>query len=269
MTTIPQNNELLKQLIKLLQAHRGLYQQERVFQRVALLVLAEIVVFARHTVTQLLLALGRAETDWSSWYRLFSQGRFPYDGASRVLLEETLQHVGRQQLYVVAGDATQTRRSSGQMEGAHWLHNPQSPVFKRGIHLAQRWFNGSWLLPAENGYSRAVPLWWQPAFTAKSQPQTTAPRKEWAAARDFLRWLKAQLTQHGRAEQPILMVGDGHYDTLGLWRELPAGIILLARSAKNRVCGRCPARPRAPIANMVSAPPHRPPTGATARAGVV
>ena len=57
MTTIPQNDELLKQLIKLLKAHRHLFKQERVFQRIALLVIGELVIFARHTVTQILFSL--------------------------------------------------------------------------------------------------------------------------------------------------------------------------------------------------------------------
>jgi hypothetical protein len=194
MSSIPQQHELLNHLTQLLQAHRHLFRQERVFQRVALLVVAEIVVFARHTITQLLMGVGLTEVDWSSWYRLFTHGRFPYDGASAVLFGETLQHVGPEELYVVAGDGSQTRRSSLKMEGAHWLHNPQSPVFKRGIHIAQRWFNGSWLMPAENGYSRAMPLRWLPAFTESSQPQTTPPCKEWEAAVAFLTWLKLFLT---------------------------------------------------------------------------
>ena len=126
------------------------------------------------------------------------------------------------------------------MEGAHWLHNPQSPVFKRGIHIAQRWFNGSWLIPEENGYSRAVPLRWVPAFTEKSKPAATQPCKEWEAARDFLRWVKRQLVVHGRCAQKVLMVADGHYDTLNLWKHLPDGVILLARSAKNRVLWTLP-----------------------------
>ena len=235
MTTIPQNENLLNHLAQLLQAHRPIFKQERVFQRIALLVIAEIIVFARHTITQLVMALGLTELDWSSWYRLFSHGRFPYDAASAVLFAETLKHVGVDDLYVVAGDGTQTRRSSRKMEGAHWLHNPQSPVFKRGIHIAQRWFNGSWLLPAENGYSRAVPLRWLPAFTEKSRPQSTVPCKEWEAAIAFLVWLKQQLGLLGRSRQRILMVADGHYDTLNLWKHVPTGVILLARSAKNRV----------------------------------
>jgi len=241
MTTIPQNQELLNQLIKLLQAHRHLFRQERIFQRVALLVIAEIIVFARHTVTQLLMSVGLTEQDWSSWYRLFSQRRFPYEQASEVLFGETLKHVGPDKPYVVAGDGTQTRRSSRKMEGAHWLHNPQSPVFKRGIHIAQRWFNGSWLIPAERGYSRALPLQWQPAFTEKSKPKVATPCKEWEAACAFLVWVKKQLVGHGRTAQQILMVGDGHYDTINLWKHLPDGVILLARSAKNRVLWTLPS----------------------------
>ena len=241
MTTIPQNDKLLNQLTQLLQAHRHLFQQERVFQRVAQLVLAEVVVFARHTITQLLMGMGLTQVDWSGWYRLFSHSRFPYDESCAVLLAETVKHVGPEEVYVVAGDGTQTRRSSRKMEGAHWLHNPQSPVFKRGIHIAQRWFNGSWLTPAENGYSRALPLRWLPAFTEKSRPQATAPCKEWEAAVAFLVWLKQQLAALGRAGQRVLMVADGHYDTLNLWRYLPAGVILLARSAKNRVLWHLPA----------------------------
>lgn len=240
MSTIPQTTELLKHLAQLIEAHRPLFRQERVFQRVALLLVAELVVFARHTVTQLLMSVGQTETDWSGWYRLFSQRRFPYERASEVLFGETLQHVGADELYVVAGDSSQTRRSSRKMEGAHWLHNPQSPVFKRGIHIAQRWFNGSWLLPAENGYSRALPLRWLPAFTEKSQPQATQPCKEWEAASAFLLWLKRQLAAHGRANQQVLMVADGHYDTLNLWKHLPEGVTLMARSAKNRVLWTLP-----------------------------
>jgi hypothetical protein len=37
------------------------------------------------------------------------------------------------------------------------------------------------------------------------------------------------------------MVADGHYDTVNLWKQLPAGVILLARSAKNRVLYHLPA----------------------------
>jgi hypothetical protein len=235
MRTITQNEELLKALFELLGAHRKLFKQERTYQRVVALVLAEVFVFARHTVTQLLMSLGETEGDWSIWYRLFSQRRFDYEQASQVVFEETLKHVGPEEVYVVAGDATQTPRSSRKLEGSGWLRNLRTPAFMTGIHAAQRWFNGSWLIPAEAGYSRAVPIQWQPAFTAKSKPKAHEPLKESEAALGFLGWLVAQLKRCGRLTQHVLFVGDGHYDNLDLWQGLPAGVVLLARSAKNRV----------------------------------
>jgi hypothetical protein len=114
------------------------------------------------------------------------------------------------------------------------------PAFLKSLHRAQRWFNLSWLLPAEQGYSRAVPLRWLPAFTTKATRQVYAPCKEWEAAVQALSWLRTQLTALGRATQPVLMVADGSYDTLPLWQQLPPGIILLARTAKNRALWHLP-----------------------------
>lgn len=234
MATIPQNRELLKHLIELLEAHRSLFGQERVYRRVVMLVLAEIMVFARHTVTQLLMSLGLNAMDWSAWYRLFSEKRFNAEAASGVILRETLRHVSEEALYVVAVDGTQTARSSRKMEGSGWLRNLRTPVFMVGIHAAQRWLNGSWLTPAEQGYSRALPLRWLPAFTKKSQPKRVDPMSESQAALHFIEWLQAGLVLCGRAAQRVLVIGDGGYDTLELWQQLPAGIILCVRSAKNR-----------------------------------
>lgn len=240
MSTIPQNNELLKQLFGLIEAHRGIFKQERVYQRVVALVVAEVVVFARHTVTQMLIALGMVGQDWSATYRVFSRGLFDYEAASRVLFGETLKHVGEEAVYVVVGDGTQTPRSSQKMEGVGWLRNLRTPPFKVGIHLAQRWFNGSWLLPSDQGYSRALPLRWLPAFTEKSKSVAYAVCKEWEAAVQFLRWVRDQLTIAGRSEQRVLLVGDGHYDNVSLWQQLPSNVLLLARSAKNRVLWHLP-----------------------------
>jgi hypothetical protein len=234
MTTVPQNPELLKNVFALLEASREVFGQERVYVRATTLVLGEIMAFARHTVTQLLMVLGLTSADWSAWYRLFSEGRFNAERASEVLVAESLEHVAEDEVYVVVGDGTQTPRSSRKIEGTGWLRNLRTPPFRVGIHYAQRWFNGSWLVPEENGYSRAVPLRWMPAFTPKSTRQQHTACKEWEAAVEFLTWLLHLLVRLGRPVQRVLMVGDGSYDTLGLWRQLPAGVVLLARSAKNR-----------------------------------
>lgn len=229
-----ENSPLLKHLFALLQEHQPVFKQERVYERAVALVLAEVFVFARHTITQLLMTLGLVEQDWSAMYRVFSQGRFQYERASAVMFQESLKHVEAGEVYVVAGDTTQTPRNSSKMEGVSWLRNLRTPAFRPGIHLAQRWFNGCWMMPAEAGYSRAMPLKWLPAFTEKARRQVTPARTEWGAALQFLIWLRQQLSSRGRVQQCILMLGDGNYDTLELWRQLPQRVILLARSAKNR-----------------------------------
>jgi hypothetical protein len=235
MSTIPQNTELLKNLFNLVAQQREVADQQRVYERLQMLLLGEIFTFGRHTVTQLLMSLGLNEQDWSGWYRVFSAERFNYAVASEGLFAESLSYVAADEVYVVAGDATQTPRSSRKLEGSGWLRNPTTPPFMGGIHAAQRWFNGSWFVPQEDGYSRAVPLRWLPAFTEKSQPQTVEPLKEWQASVQFLTWLQQQFVAHERPEQAVLFVGDGHYDNLNLWQHLPPGVTLLARSAKNRV----------------------------------
>lgn len=232
--TIAQKSELINNLLAVLNAHRRAFGQERVFNRVVGLVVAEVMVFARHTITQLLMALGLNEEDWSAWYRLFSAGRFDEAAVAEVMFQETLVHVGADAPYVVAGDGTQVPRTSQKMEGTSWLHSPRTPVFKVGIHRAQRWFNGSWLMPAENGYSRAMPLRFVPAFPEKAIRQEHVACKEWQAAWQFLTWLRHGLDAVGRFKQLVLMVADGTYDTLPLWQQLPERVVLLARSAKNR-----------------------------------
>jgi hypothetical protein len=240
MTTIPQNAELLKNLVELLEKQSKVFKQKRSYERGLALLWAEIMLFARHTITQCLMGLGETQGDWSAWYRFFSQRRFNAERASASIFKETLTHVGVNEVYVVVGDGTQTPRTGKKIEGSGWLRNFRTPPFKVGIHLAQRWFNGCWLMPPEQGYSRAVPLQWLPAFTVKARRTIHPPVKEWEAAVQFLTWLQTQLRQAGRPHQRLLMLGDGTYETVALWQALPSGVILLTRSAKNRALFHLP-----------------------------
>lgn len=58
---------LLAALLPLLAAHRPACRRGRPFQRAVGRVFGALFAFARHTVTQLLTARGRAEADWSAW----------------------------------------------------------------------------------------------------------------------------------------------------------------------------------------------------------
>ena len=184
-------SELLDNLFKLLEAHRPAFKQERPFLRAVGLVLGEVFSFGRHTVTQGLLSLGITDGDWSAWYRLFSRERFDEEKLSDCLLQETLEHVGGDELYCAALDSTSIHRSSLQMPGTSWLRDTRFSAFRPGIHRAQRFLHGAWLTPLEAGYSRAIPLQFLPAFPPKAIPADVPARREWPVHRLAAAWVRS------------------------------------------------------------------------------
>lgn len=111
-STIPQSpgespqpgTPLLAELSRLLAAHRPAFRQERCFRRMKALVLGYLFCFARRTVTQVLVALGLTDSDWSAFYRLFSEPRMDYGELTGCFLSETLIHVPEARPYVVVVD---------------------------------------------------------------------------------------------------------------------------------------------------------------------
>jgi len=225
---------LLQKLFELLERHRSAFGQERIYWRVVGMVLGEVFNFGRHTVTQGLMALGITDGDWSGWYRLFSKGRYEERKVAKVFFRETLEHTRIEEPYVVGVDGVQIPRSSLRIPGTSWLKAPRTPVFKVGIHRAQRFVHGSWLTPMETGYSRAIPLRFLPAFPPKAKPANIPAQREWEAGSSFLKWMREELDKAGREQQILLSLADGSYDTLNFWSELPERTVLAVRTARNR-----------------------------------
>lgn len=225
---------LLKNLMELLEAHRPAFKQARPYWRAVGLVLAELFSFGRHTVAQAILSLGQTSGDWSGWYRLFSRERFEEEELNRILFREPLAEVGAREPYVVGIDGTQLHRSSLKMPGTSWLKAARTAAFRPGIERAQRFLTGAWLTPLENGYSRAIPLRFIPAFPPKAVPANAPPRREWEAGLLYLQWIRSELDQAERTQQQVLAVADGSFDVLELWSQLPEQVQLLVRTARNR-----------------------------------
>lgn len=232
-TTLQTRSPLLQALFALLEAHSVAFRQRRTYLRAVALVIGTLFSFARHTVTQALLALGLTDADWSAWYRLFSRERFDVEQLGRCLFRETLVHADPSQPYVVGIDGTQVPRSSMKMPGTGWLKAPRTPPFKAGIHRAQRFLNGAWLVPLEDGFSRAIPLRFLPIFPEKAVPADASPCREWEGGLHFLHWVRQELDAAGRAGQRLLALADGCFDTLGMWRGVPERTVLVARAARN------------------------------------
>ena len=228
--------QLFPILVTLLQAHRSACRQSRTFWRLCALTLGHVICFGRHTVSQVLVALGLGETDWTGFYRLLNRARLEYPVLCQCLLNELVSDIPRATPLVVAVDGVQLARHSQRMPGTSWQRHPTTPVFYPGIHRAQRFVDLAVLLPmSEAGDSRAVPLRWVPAFPEKAvRPADMAPRKEWEAAVAELHWLRTELDALGRQDQPVLSIADGHYSNQGVWTSLPERTTLVARVARNR-----------------------------------
>lgn len=232
---------LLQEFFQVIGAQRRAFRQERTYQRALGLILGELFTFARHTVTQGLLALGLTDADWSAWYRLLSHGRFDAERASECMIGETLKHVSEEGPYSIGVDGVQVPRSSMKMPGTSWLKAPRTAAFKPGIHRAQRFVNLSWLVPQEAGFSRAIPLKWLPAYTAKAVPAAVEPQKEWQAGIQGIAWVRQQLDQAGRSTQIVLALADGGFErVVEFWKQLPQRTVLLGRTARNRVLYELP-----------------------------
>jgi len=231
---------LLVELWLLLGAHRPAVGQARVFDRLRALAVGQLGALGRRTLAQALLALGLTDTDPSAFYRLLGRGRLCYATLARCFLRETLAEVPAGGPYVAVVDGVQVPRSSRRMPGTAWLPCPRTPRFAQGCHRAQLFVHLAALLPVWRGYSRALPLRLDPAFPAKAVPGAAAPQSEAQAAVGQVAWLRAELDAAGRGEQPLLVLGDGHVDTLEGWRALPARTVLLARTACNRALAALP-----------------------------
>lgn len=235
--TAPIPTPLLQTLFGLLSAYRPAVRQKRTYQRLVHLSLATVLGLGRHTVSQLLVALGMGGDDWSAWYRLFNQARVELEVVYRILVRQVLAVVAESEPVIpVVVDGTQLPRTSRSMPGCGYARQPRTPPWRRGIHLAQRYVGISVLLPrSAAGDSRAVPLKWELLRTAKTTPMGDAPEQgESAGGVQLIQWLRQRLDAEGRWRQPLLVLGDGAYSTAPVLANLPARTMLLARCAKNR-----------------------------------
>lgn len=236
---------VLAALLPLLVALATTARQQRTRERLLTLCLGYVQTLGRHTLTGVLRSLGRDRLDWSAAYRLFAQARFDLNGGRQVLLAAILTTLAPIDPVVVVLDGTQLARTSPRVPGVGWLRSPRTPVWRPGIHRAQRWVGLSALLPrSADGASRAIPLWFAPAPSPRARAWPGhPPQTEWEAGLTALGWLRQTLDALGQTHRRVLAVADGSYGVAPLLRALPPGSSLLARTTRTRALYALPDAP--------------------------
>lgn len=241
-TPVARSSSLIDVWFALLAAYRPVVRQERVFVRFVDVTVGCLLTMGRKTLTQVLVALGMGDGDWTAWHRLFSRNRIDVEALQTTLLGQVVAVLPADGPIVAAVDATQLPRTSRRLPGCGVTVNPRGFKWMRPLHLAQRFVGINLLLPrSADGDSRAVPLRWRILRTAKTTAMGDEPeRTESQGAIELIGWLRTGLDAAGRAAQPLLVLGDGAYSNAGVLGGLPARVMLAARCAKNRALSALP-----------------------------
>lgn len=194
----------------------------------------ELCARARHTVTQVLLALGRHDTDVTACSRLFSRSRVDDATLNACRCCETLKRCSTPDPSVIGIASTQIPRRRLTLLGTRWLHARRTAVFKRGSHRAHRVGHGAWLPSRVTRFTRAIPLRFLPALPPKAAPADVPSATEWEGGLACIRWVRQQRTAAGRAAQWVVVLADGACDPVGMGRGVPAQVALIVRTARHR-----------------------------------
>ena len=200
--------------------------------------IGEILCCGLHRISEILLTLGRGDREWNDWYNFFQLGSFKEEKAGEKLLKKILEaEKGKTGPIVFLTDGVNIFRSTGSFPGVIIQRAPDTIRWKRGFRYCQRFLHTAYLAQGqENGYCEAIPLRFLPAFgrNAKNLPEGLEPKTPHQAALECAHWLRSQVSRFGYAKRPVVMVGDGGFDQNAIWKNLPKGVVWLARTKRNR-----------------------------------
>lgn len=235
--TAPTVPSLATTWFALLAAHREAVRQERLFVRLVALAVAGVLGLGRQTLTRWVVTLGTGAQDWAAWYRLFNRTRLHLATLQGTLVAQVLTAIpATEPVVAVAVDATQLPRTSGKLPGCGVTRALRGLRWPRGLTFAQRYVGLSALLPrSPDGDSRAIPLKWLLLRATTTRPMGEEPeRTEGQGGRELVGWVRRLLDAGHRAAQRLLVLGDGSSSTAPFLADLPAGVTVLARCARNR-----------------------------------
>jgi hypothetical protein len=250
---------LLAEFLTITQDWRGVFPQQRTFQRAVRQALGSLVCLGRRCLTRIIWTNGGQNRSWSAEYFLHSRCHWEPQQLFAPILRRALPYCP-QRLVGVAVDDTRLRKTGRCIPQAFYQRDPLSPPFHLNLVLGLRFLQASLLVPlyrlAPVG-TRALPIGFQEVSRVKrpGKRATEEKKQEYREAvkqhnlsRSFVemgKQTRQELDQAGGQDKILVLTVDNSFCNRTCFADIPERSELLARARKDaRLCFRAPADTR-------------------------
>lgn len=241
---------LLRRFVELLEeGWRHVFPQRRTLERAIEHALAITTVAGRRTISRAILALGRAQVDWTADYRLFSERQWNpaalFAPVERAYLER-YDHPNA--LIGLALDDTVVARAGLHVPHTRWRRDPMSPPFHTNLIHGLRFVQVALVFPhhREGDYgARALPVRFTESVSVP-KPQHNATESQWAQYRALrktknlvldacalMEEVRVDFDHLGAHARTLVFTVDGSYANRTVFRNIPERTEILARFRKD------------------------------------
>jgi len=250
---------LLDAYQSIVQDWRGVFPQERSYQRASRQALGSLLCLGRRCLTRILWTNGDQDKSWSADYFLHSRSQWEPQELFRPMFKQALEYCPHR-LVGVALDDTRLRKTGRSIPQAFYQRDPLSPPFHVNIVLGLRFLQASVLVPLHrhsNVGARALPIRFEEVSrikrpgkkaTEEMKQQYREAVKQHNLSRRFVQ-MAAQLRQEldlaGGEKKILVLAVDGSFCNRTCFADVPERSVLLARARKNsKLCFAAPAGSR-------------------------
>lgn len=250
---------LLSEFLAITADWRGVFPQQRTFQRAVRQALGSLVCLGRRCLTRIIWTNGGQHQSWSAEYFLHSRCRWEPQQLFQPILKSALEFCP-QRLVGVALDDTKLRKTGRSISQAFYQRDPMSPPFHVNLVLGLRFLQASLLVPLYRNApvgTRAIPIRFQEVSRVKRPGKKATDEeiqhyqeavKRKSLSRRFVEMggqLRLELDRAGGQRKTLVLTGDGSFCNRTCFGEIPERSVLLVRARKDaRLCFRAAAGSR-------------------------
>lgn len=250
---------LLAAFLEIVEDWRGVFPQQRTYQRAVRQGLGSLVCLGRRCLSRIIWTNGGQHRSWSAEYFLHARCQWEPQQLFEPIVKRALTYCP-QRLVGVAIDDTRLRKTGRAIPQAFYQRDPLSPPFHVNLMLGLRFLQASLLVPlhrSANVGTRALPIRFQEVSrvkrpgkkaTAEQQLQYRLAVKQNNLSRSFVemgKQLRQQLDQAAGHDKLLVLTADGSFCNRTCFAEVPERAVLLARARKDaKLCLRAPAGSR-------------------------